>query len=339
MAAPAGSICVFGAGSWGTALAWWLAQSHPTSLWGRNSAAVQEMREKSENHAYLKGVALPASLNLVEDIGHACAAEAWLLTVPIQGLRDLLQKLRSHLRPQQQLWWACKGLERETGLFAHEIVAGELTGRSFRGAAFSGPTFAFEIARGLPAAMVVAAPSEDYAKAVAQRLHSPKLRLYSSTDMIGVALGGAVKNVLAIASGIVDGLNLGANARAALMTRGMAEMMRLGNSLDAQPETLSGLSGLGDLMLTCTGDLSRNRRLGLAIGRGLSVEAAAREIGQAIEGLEASRQLMQKAGELNLELPITTQTYRVLFKGISPQEAMTSLMARGPRSEANDNPG
>ena len=186
--------------------------------------------------------------------------------------------------------------------------------------------------------MVVAAPSENYAKDVTQRLHSQKLRLYSSADMIGVALGGAVKNVFAIASGILDGLNLGANARAALMTRSMAEMMRLGGSLGARPETLSGLSGLGDLVLTCTGDLSRNRRLGLAIGRGLSIEAAAEEIGQAIEGLEASRQLMQKAKELNLDLPITIQTYRVLFEGTSPQEAMNSLMARGSRSEANASP-
>ena len=338
MAAVAGSICVFGAGSWGTALAWWLAQSHPTSLWGRDSKAVREIRQRSENHNYLKGVSLPASLSLVENLGDACAAEAWLLAVPIQGLRGLLQKLRPQLRPQQELWWACKGLERETGLFAHEIVASELAEGSFRGAVFSGPTFAFEIARGLPAAMVVAAPSENYAKDVTQRLHSQKLRLYSSADMIGVALGGAVKNVFAIASGILDGLNLGANARAALMTRSMAEMMRLGSSLGARPETLSGLSGLGDLVLTCTGDLSRNRRLGLAIGRGLSVEAAAEEIGQAIEGLEASRQLMQKAKELNLDLPITIQTYRVLFEGTSPQEAMNSLLARGSRSEANAGP-
>ena len=338
MAAPAGSICVFGAGSWGTALAWWLAQSHPTSLWGRNPDAVRQMREKSENHIHLRGVALPESLSLVENPDEACAAKSWLLAVPIQGLRDLLQKLRPHLRPQQELWWACKGLERGSGLFAHEIVADELAGHPFRGAAFSGPTFALEIARGLPAAMVVAAPCEDYARAVAQRLHSPNLRLYSSADMIGVALGGAMKNVFAIASGIVDGLSLGANARAALMTRGMAEMIRLGNSLGAHPETLSGLSGLGDLMLTCTGELSRNRRLGLAIGRGLSVEAAAGEIGQAIEGLEASRQIMQKARELNLDLPITTQTYRVLFEGTSPHEAMSSLMARGLRSEANQSP-
>ena len=338
MAATAGSVCVFGAGSWGTALAWWLAQSHPVSLWGRDSDAVRKMREKSENPAYLEGVALPASLSLVESLGEACSAEAWLLAVPIQGLRDLLQKLRPHLRPQQELWWACKGLERKTGLFAYEIVTEELAEDSFRGAAFSGPTFAAEVARGLPAAMVVASPSEDYAKAVVQRLHSQKLRLYSSADVIGVSLGGAVKNVFAIASGILDGLNLGANARAALMTRGMAEMMRLGSSLGAQPETLSGLSGLGDLILTCTGDLSRNRRLGLAIGRGRSVEAACRDIGQAIEGLEASRQLMQKTKELNLDLPITTQTYRVLFEGTSPQEAMNNLLARVSRSEANENP-
>jgi glycerol-3-phosphate dehydrogenase (NAD(P)+) len=327
-------ITVLGAGSWGTALAMLLARNgHTVQLWDRDTAHIHALREQRVNQRYLPGIELPEGVQPFDDMHSALQASDYILVVvPSAGFRDVLQKTRAHLGAAFNLIWASKGLEPGTGKFLHQIVDEELPGHSDI-AVVSGPSFAKEVARGLPTAVTVASKNTSYATRVAELLHCPRFRAYTCEDVIGVELGGSIKNVLAIAAGISDGLGYGANARAALITRGLAEIMRLGTCLGGQRETFMGLAGVGDLVLTCTDDQSRNRRLGLALGRGVELDKAVAEIGQAIEGLHTAKELDALADRCGVEMPITRQVRRVLFDGEPPVSAVDALLARDAKPE------
>jgi glycerol-3-phosphate dehydrogenase (NAD(P)+) len=327
------SIAVLGAGSWGTALAILLARNgHDVRLWGHDPGHTRDLAEDRENRYYLPGIPLPPELSPTPDLDCALkAADFALVVVPSHAFRSVLQQLRPHLEPSAGLAWATKGLEPGTNKLLHE-VAREVLG-NWPLAVVSGPTFAGEVARGLPTAVTVASASEMLAKQLAQALRSSYFRAYVTDDVIGVELGAAVKNVLAIAAGISDGLGFGANSRAALITRGLAEITRLGVALGGRTETFMGLAGLGDLALTCTDDQSRNRRMGLALARGLSIEQARREIGQEVEGVQTAREVYQLSRRLGVDMPITEQAYRVLYEGRQPKKAVQALFERAPKKE------
>lgn len=328
------AVTVLGAGSWGTALAMLLARNgHAVRLWDRDAAHVKALREQGVNQRYLPGIALPDGLQPIDDL-HAALRDCdyALVVVPSAGFRDALQKTRACLGAAFNLIWASKGLEPGSGKFLHQIVDQELPGHPAV-AALSGPSFATEVARGLPTAVTVACKQEDYAARVAELFHSACFRAYTCDDVIGVELGGSIKNVLAIAAGISDGLGYGANARAALITRGLAEIMRLGTCLGGQRETFMGLAGVGDLVLTCTDDQSRNRRLGLALGRGVERDTAVADIGQAIEGLHTAKELDALADRCGVDMPITHQVRRVLFDGDPPASAVDALLSRDSKPE------
>ncbi|MCC7257648.1 MAG: NAD(P)-dependent glycerol-3-phosphate dehydrogenase [Gammaproteobacteria bacterium] len=329
-------MAVLGAGSWGTALAVQLARADgPTVLWGRDGAALERMAAERVNSRYLPGVAFPGQLTLEPDLARAAREHRDLLVcMPSHALRATLAGIAPHLGAGSRIAWATKGFEQHTGKLPHE-VARELLGAGRALAVLSGPTFAREVAAGLPTAMTVAANDEQFAAELAARISDARFRAYTSTDMIGVEVGGAVKNVLAIAAGISDGLNFGANARIALINRGLAEMTRLGVALGARPETFMGLSGMGDLVLTCTDDQSRNRRVGLLVAAGRSRDEAAREIGTACEGIYGARSVHEVAHRLGVEMPICQQVYRILYKGLAPQRAVAELMSRALRPETD----
>lgn len=261
-------------------------------------------------------------------------AQIVLIAIPSKAFREFLQSLKPHISPEVPVFWASKGFEIETGKFLHELVCEELPGHHY--GVVSGPTFASEVARGLPAAVTCAGDDDAATSSFASLLHGNRFRCYTSEDVIGVELGGALKNILAIAVGAADGLGFGANTRAALMTRGLSEVMRLGKSLGARQETLMGLAGLGDLILTCTDDQSRNRRFGLAIGQGMTVEQAEIEVGQTVEGLRAAKAIYNMSRELDLDLPIMAQVYYVLYEGKEPLEAVKSLEDRPQKAEHGD---
>jgi glycerol-3-phosphate dehydrogenase (NAD(P)+) len=327
-------IAVLGAGSWGTALAVLIARNgYHTLLWGHDPARMAQLEHARENTRYLPGVRFPDNLLIREDL-LAAAQEATniLLVVPSHAFRATLEAIGNHLAPDAVVAWATKGMEPATGRLLSQ-VATDVLGATRAIGVISGPTFAREVAQGLPTAVTVAAQDLATAEAIARWVHSDRVRVYTSTDMIGVELGGAIKNVLAIATGISDGLGLGANARAALITRGLAEMRRLIEALGGQSETVMGLAGIGDLVLTCTDDQSRNRQVGLALGRGRSLQVALAEIGQVTEGVNAAREVYQLATHQNVDMPITEQVYRVLFEGVTPQVAVAALLRRGPRQE------
>lgn len=327
-------IAILGAGSWGTGLAVLLgSHGHAVRLWGRDAQALAAMRRDRENTRYLPGISLPAGVEPEADLARAVAdvEQVWLV-VPSQGLRAFLCDLQPCLPAGVGLVSASKGLERGTGKRLSEMV-GEQLGLSHPFAVFSGPTFAREVAQGLPGAATVACVDECFAHEVAGVAHGPTFRAYTTSDVIGVELGGALKNVLAIAAGVADGFHFGANTRAALITRGLAEMMRLGDALGARRETFMGLAGLGDLVLTATDDQSRNRRFGLALAQGLSVEAALRQIGQAVEGLQAAAEGWRLAQREGVDMPIIEAVNRVAFEGLSPRVAVTGLLSREPRAE------
>jgi len=332
---PRAIITVLGAGSWGTALAMLLARNgHTVRLWDRDAAHIHTLVEQHVNPRYLPGITLPKNLQPVDDLQATLPDSDYVLVVvPSAGFRDVLQKTRACLDSGFNLVWASKGLEPGTGKFLHQVVADELPGLD-NIAAVSGPSFATEVARGLPTAVTVASRNVGYATRIAELLHCPRFRAYTCKDVVGVELGGSIKNVLAIAAGISDGLKYGANARAALITRGLAEIMRLGTCLGGQRETFMGLAGVGDLVLTCTDDQSRNRRLGLALGRGVKQDQAVAAIGQAIEGLHTARELDALADRCGVEMPITRQVKRVLFDGAPPAAAVDALLAREAKSEA-----
>jgi len=334
-ATPRAVVTVLGAGSWGTALAMLLARNgHTVRLWDRDSEHIHALNEQRVNQRYLPGISLPEGLDPVDDLPTALDANDYVLVVvPSAGFRDVLQKTRTQLGANFNLIWASKGLEPGSGKFLHQVVDEELPEHNAI-AAVSGPSFAKEVARGLPTAVTVASKNTEYATRVAKLLHCPRFRAYTCEDVIGVELGGSIKNVLAIAAGISDGLSYGANARAALITRGLAEIMRLGACLGGQRDTFMGLAGVGDLVLTCTDDQSRNRRLGLALGRGVEREKAVAEIGQAIEGLHTAKELDALADRCGVEMPITRQVKRVLFDGEPPASAVDALLARDAKPEA-----
>jgi glycerol-3-phosphate dehydrogenase (NAD(P)+) len=332
--APVTPICVLGAGSWGTALAVQFARtSRPTVLWGRDSAHLALLARERRNNRYLPEAAFPDSLRIEPDISAALhASRDILVAVPSHALRELLQEVARHRPEGMRLAWATKGFELATGMLPHQ-VAEQVLGSGVPTAVISGPTFAREVGAGLPTAMTIASNDAAFASALAQSLSGANFRAYTSSDMIGVEVGGAIKNVLAIGTGISDGLGFGANTRIALIARGLVEMTRLGVALGARKETLMGLAGLGDLVLTCTDDQSRNRRFGLALARGEEVAAAQKTIGQVVEGVLAAKAVREVAARLGVEMPICEQVFRVVHQGLAPKAAVKELMSRALRPE------
>jgi glycerol-3-phosphate dehydrogenase (NAD(P)+) len=332
-------ITILGAGAWGTAVAIALAARHDVLLWGRNPDQMAETEGARENLHYLPGFPLPPALRVSADFEAALAhvlgaaedeAPLLILACPVAGLRPLLGQLKGRAVPN--VVWLCKGFEAGTGLLPHQVVA-EVLGLEMPGAALSGPSFAQEVARALPCALTVASTSELLRERVVAAAHGNNLRVYSCDDMVGVEVGGAVKNVMAIATGTADGLGLGLNARAALITRGLAEITRLGVTLGAQPATFMGLTGMGDLILTCTGDLSRNRRVGLALAQGKQLDTIVAELGHVAEGVPCAKSVRALAHRLGVEMPITEAVAAVLFDGVKATEMAQQLLARDPRDE------
>jgi glycerol-3-phosphate dehydrogenase (NAD(P)+) len=327
-------VAVLGAGSWGTALASLLARhDYPTVLWGRDARQLDAIAATHENQRYLPGVPLPDSLRATSDLAAAVASAEWILVVtPSHAFPETLRALAPLRRPGAGVAWATKGFEPGSGRFLHE-VAGELLGADVPLAVVTGPSFAKEVAQGLPTAVTVHSDDDAFAQAVADALHGPAFRAYTGSDMLGAELGGAMKNVLAVATGLADGMALGLNARAGLITRGLNEMLRLNNKLGGRAETLMGLAGLGDLVLTATGDLSRNRRLGLALGRGQSLREAVREIGQVVESVQTVDEVMRLARRHAIELPISALVQRILHEEITPAEGLKIILAREQKPE------
>lgn len=329
-----GRVAVLGAGSWGTALAILIARNgFVTYLWGHDAARIEEMAQRGCNPVYLPGVPFPATLTVRADLD-VLAREVtnFLVAVPSHAFRATLNALAAHVDADITLAWATKGLD-PGGCKLLSEAADEVLPRVKAKAIISGPTFAGEVARGLPTALTVAARESAAAERVADWLRCDHLRAYTSDDTIGVQLGGAVKNVLAIAAGISDGLSFGANARAALITRGLAEMTRLGVALGGALETFMGLAGVGDLILTCTDDTSRNRRVGLALGRGKRLDTILAELGQVAEGVGTAREIRALARRLGVDMPITEQVCAVLFEGRSAHAAVDALLRRDPCRE------
>lgn len=326
-------VAVLGAGSWGTALAAVLARNGAAvTLWGRDADAIAQMAATRRNARYLPELELPAELQLSADLGASVrGASVVLIVTPSHAFADLLERLAPHLPADAGLAWATKGFDPTSGRFLHELVAERLPGAP--AAIVTGPSFAREVARGLPTAVTVHSMNAAFARRVAQLLHSTHFRAYTGSDVIGAELGGAMKNVLAVATGVADGMQLGLNARAGMITRGLNEMLRLGAAIGARAETLMGLAGLGDLVLTCTGDLSRNRRLGLALGRGVPLAQAVAEIGQVVESLETVDTIMRLADRHGIELPIAHGVQRVLHEQITPAEGLRQLLAREQKAE------
>jgi glycerol-3-phosphate dehydrogenase (NAD(P)+) len=343
-------VAVLGAGSWGTALAAAASRRAPTLLWARDPAQAAHMARTHENTRYLPGIPLPPGLHVTADFTAALRPLAEpgvtpvvILGVPVAGLAEacaaLVQTLRALNVPTAHVVWTCKGLDAGQARLPHEIAAPLLAAHGgIGGGVLSGPSFAREVAQGLPVALTVASDSAGVREAVTQALHGGAVRVYASADVVGVEVGGALKNVIAIACGIADGLALGTNARAALITRGLAEMSRLGTALGADPDTFSGLTGLGDLVLTATGDLSRNRRVGLEIGQGRPL---ADVLGGPVtaEGVRCARAVLARAQAAHVELPITEAVCAVLFDGLAPVTAVSSLLAREARAESRRRPG
>lgn len=327
------TIAVLGAGSWGTALSMQLARNgHTVRLWGHEPEHVERLRAQRENVEFLPGFRLDDGIEPVADLAQTVAGiPQMLIAIPSKGFRALLTQLHPLVDDDCLLFWASKGFEIETGKLLHEVLLEELPLRHY--GVISGPTFATEVARNLPAAIACAGSDPASSEAIAALLRGPHFRAYTSDDIIGVELGGALKNVLAIAVGASDGLGFGANTRAALMTRGLSEIMQLGTRMGARRETLMGLAGLGDIILTCTDNQSRNRRFGLAIGEGKSIAEAEAEVGQTVEGLRAARAIYHKSRDFGLELPIIDEVYRVLYEGKDPRDAVHDLESRPPGHE------
>ncbi|WP_342754484.1 NAD(P)H-dependent glycerol-3-phosphate dehydrogenase [Pantoea sp. MBD-2R] len=329
------AMSVIGAGSYGTALAITLARNgHDVVLWGHNPQHLAQLQADRCNAAFLPDVPFPDSLNLEQDLATAIAASRDLLVVvPSHVFGDVLKQIQPFLRADSRIVWATKGLEKETGRLLQE-VAREILGDDIPLAAISGPTFAKELAAGLPTAIALAATDAAFADDIQELLHCGKsFRVYNNPDFIGVQLGGAVKNVIAIGAGISDGIGFGANARTALITRGLAEMSRLGAALGADPTTFMGMAGLGDLVLTCTDNQSRNRRFGMMLGQGIDVETAQNNIGQVVEGFRNTKEVKALAARCGVEMPITEQIYQVLYCEKNAREAALSLLGRTRKDE------
>ena len=339
MSGGVGRVAVLGAGAWGTALACSLASRLEVGLWARDPAQAQAMRRERRNARYLPEIELPASLRICAHVSEAVdRSQLVLAATPVAGLRDLLERLRA-LDRRIPVVWLCKGFEQGTGLLPHQIVEEMLASRSAGSGkalpygALSGPSFALEVAQGLPCALTLAARDADFAREAAGLLHGGTLRIYYSADLVGVEVAGAVKNVMAIAAGICDGLGLGQNARAALITRGLAEITRLGVALGGTTETFMGLAGAGDLILTATGNLSRNRRVGLELAGGRRLEEILAALGHVAEGVYSAREVAKLAAQRGIEMPVTEAVCAVLERRLSPREAVGLLLARDPRRE------
>ena len=326
---------MLGAGSWGTALAIQFARGgRPVRLWGRDRARLADMASGRSNERYLASAQFPDSLQVEPDLARALAgARDVLIVVPSHAFRALLTQLAPYLAPDMHVAWATKGFEHGSLKLPHQIAC-EVLSAERRVAVLSGPTFAREVGAGLPTAMTVASPDAPYARALAHELSSANFRAYTSTDIMGVEIGGAVKNVLAVGAGLSDGLGFSANTRVALITRGLKEMTRLGVALGAQRDTFMGLAGLGDLVLTCTDDQSRNRRFGLLLAAGRTAQAALAEIGQAVEGYAAACAIHEVAARAGVEMPLCEMAYRVLHQHLPAREAVRSLMSRPIKAEA-----
>ncbi len=329
------AIAVLGAGSYGTALALCLSRNKvPTFIWGRSQPHVQQLIQDRENKRYLRNFSFPDALHPISDLRDIVGqAYDLLLVVPSHGFKDLLLQLKPILTDQHTITWATKGLEPGTGRLLHE-VAREVLGDTIPLAVLSGPTFANEMAAALPTAISLSSDNQALIDSIASKLHCKQsFRVYKNADIIGVQLGGAVKNVIAIGAGLADGLGFGANARTALITRGLAEMARLGSALGASSETFMGMAGLGDLVLTCTDNQSRNRRFGLALGQGKEVDSAMKEIGQVVEGYRNTQEVKLLSESYCVEMPICEQIYAVLYQGKSAKEAALTLLSRDMREE------
>jgi len=323
-------LAILGAGAWGTAIGATLAARHTARLWARDGAQARAIASARRNARYLPEIELPASLEVTADIAAALdGAELLLVATPVAGLRDVARRVAEARTP---FIWLCKGFEQESGALPHQIVDAEL-GNGHPCGVLSGPSFALEVARGLPCALTLASRDAALARAAALLLHGGRMRVYHSSDVIGVEIGGAVKNVMAIAVGVSDGLGLGQNARAALITRGLAEISRLGQALGGQAETLMGLAGAGDLILTATGDLSRNRRVGLALARGATLAEVLAGLGHVAEGVHSAREVGKLARLHKVEMPITEAVAALLDGRLGPAQAVEQLLARDAKSE------
>ena len=329
------SISVLGAGSWGTALAIQAARNNcQTLLWGHNPAHMNALSLDNENKRYLPGLDLPASLTITDSLQEAVLfSPVILISVPSHAFKDTLINLKPFLNKNTKIAWATKGFNVDGGSLLHETVAQTLS-KEIQTAVLSGPTFAQEVATGLPTAITIASSTPEFSSHLASIFHNHCFRIYTSQDVIGVQVGGAVKNVLAIAAGIADGLGFGANTRAALITRGLQEIIRLGTKLGGKTDTFMGLAGLGDLILTCTDNQSRNRRFGLALGQGKNREESIKEIGQEIEGVSAARETYLLSIKYNIEMPIIEQTYKVLYENLEPRIAVQNLFSRDQKAES-----
>jgi len=327
-------VAVLGAGSWGTALAMQLARmDHDVRLWARDSDQAAHMQDKRVNQRYLPDITLPDRISASADLDQCLdQADRVLVVTPSHAFPETLERLAPRLTRDIGLAWASKGFEPGSGRLLHEVAADRL-GSEMPLALITGPSFAREVAAGLPTAVTVAASEPAFGETWAELLHGSAFRAYYTADLIGAELGGALKNVLAVACGIADGMKLGDNTRAALITRGLAEVMRLGQALNADPRTLMGLAGLGDLVLTCTGDLSRNRRFGIALGEGRDRDQAVAEIGQVVEGIKTAEEAMRLADRAGVEMPIAEQVHGILFKGWNARKGVRVLMERGLKRE------
>jgi glycerol-3-phosphate dehydrogenase (NAD(P)+) len=322
-------IAVLGAGAWGTAISCVLAARLEVTLWARDAAQASIIASTRRNDRYLPGFDLPSTVKVTADLRDAVRdAKLLLAATPVAGLRELLKQLADGA----PLVWLCKGFEPDSGQLAHQIAAATL-GDKARYGALSGPSFAEEVARGLPCALTLAARDAAFAREAAAMLHGGRMRVYYSADLVGVEIGGAVKNVMAIAAGISDGLGLGLNARAALITRGLAEIARLGIALGGQPETFMGLAGAGDLILTATGDLSRNRRVGLELARGRPLREVVAALGHVAEGVYSAKEAARIAKERGVEMPVTEAVSAVLEGRLAPAAAVERLLARESKME------
>lgn len=330
-------VAVLGAGAWGTALAGHLATVHDTVLWARDASLVESLRNTHENARYLAGVSLPESLRYETGLGAAldhARDDAALVVVaaPVAGLRGLLDAMRDAGKVPAHFVWLCKGFEADTQLLPHQVVAAELPDHDSNGV-LSGPSFAREVGAGLPVALTVASASAGCRERTLAAFHHGAMRIYTGDDIVGVEVGGAVKNVLAIATGISDGLGLGLNARAALITRGLVEMSRLGAALGGRAETFMGLTGLGDLILTATGDLSRNRTVGMQLAKGRTLDDVLGALGHVAEGVRCAQAVLAIARAHSIDMPITEAVCAVLFEGVAPRDAVSALLRRDAKAE------
>lgn len=328
-------IGILGAGSWGTALAIQAARTGcDVLLWGHHQHHMTALAKDRENKRYLPGVAFPAGLSVTADLQEVSRlTNLLLIAVPSHAFKATLEQIRPLTTDNVKIAWATKGFNPDDGSLLHELVTALFSAQT-PVAVLSGPTFAQEVAAELPTAITIASPHHAFSNELAQLFHSNRFRTYTSIDIVGVEVGGAVKNVMAIAAGIADGLGFGANTRAALITRGLTEIIRLGLRLHGHQDTFMGLAGLGDLVLTCTDNQSRNRRLGIALGRGQALEPAMREIGQEIEGVLAAKETFMLAKKHAIDMPITEQTFKVIYEGLSPVAAVQNLLSRELKCES-----